>query len=466
MGYGDISALNSESKIQTPVLDRLINEGRNFKEAHSSAALCTPTRYGLLTGRYNFRTGLSGVATGYSPPMIEYERETIASLLKKAGYNTAIIGKWHLGLEWQAKDPSRPIFSRDAFIPDDLNVDYTKGALGVNEIGFDYSFISPAGNNLAPFCFIENGMVTELPTEYFQPQVTGFHANNFATRRNGGDKAPNYDLETTLEELTNKAVNYLKNPEIKDRPFFLYLSLTAPHFPWVAQKGFLNKSDAGPYGDFITEMDYRIGVILGALKSQGLDDNTLVIFTADNGASTPEGFLAKYRHEMNKGRRGQKSEIWEGGVRVPFVARWHGVIPSGSSTSSPLSLVDLIASFATIANVPLNDRYAEDSYDLSSILLGIDQSPVSRGPMINQSGAVRGISITHDQWKLIPYGYGRQGLDPAPPGKPEGQLYNLAVDSLETNNVYRQNPEIVKQLSATLEQYKEQGFSRPDFNKQ
>lgn len=465
MGYGDISALNPNSKITTPVLDQLIKEGRNFSEAHTNASLCTPARYSLLTGRYSFRTGKNGVATGYSQPLIEFDREALPGIFKKAGYATAIIGKWHLGLEWQAKDISLPVYTKDDYIPENLNVDYAKKVKGVNEIGFDYSFISPAGNNLAPFCFIKNGEVTELPTATFASQAGGAYENDYANRRNGGDKAPGYKLDETLDKITNEAISYIQDAKNKQSPFFLFLSLTAPHFPWMPHKGFEGRSNAGAYGDFVTEIDARIGEVLKTLQEQGLDKNTLVIFTADNGAATPKGFIEKYHHEMNYGRRGQKAEIWEGGSRVPFIARWPTVIPAGSYSNEPIGFVDMMATFAKMLQVPLNDHYAEDSYDVSSVLLAnhSTRKSIKKRAIINQSGKAAGISITKNNWKLIPYGYGWQGLDPIPPGNPPGQLFNLLTDSLETTNVYELHPKIVKMLSEILEKYKDSGYSRPGF---
>jgi len=460
MGYGDVSALNPQSKIQTPVLDQLIKDGRNFTEAHTSASLCTPARYAFLTGRYNFRTGLSGVASGYSKPMIEYDRETLASVLKKAGYSTAIIGKWHLGLEWKPKNPNMPIYTTDSYTPENLNVDYRKPVKGVNEIGFDYSYISPAGNNLAPFCFIENGRVTELPTDYFEPQITGKYAEDYENRRNGGDKAPGYLLSSTLETITNKAVDYLKDTPKDGKPFFLYLPFTAPHFPWMAQQQFRGTSKAGAYGDFMQEIDARVGVILDALKKQNLDKNTLVIFTADNGGATPENFLSKYGHEMNKGRRGQKSEIWEGGVRVPFIARWPAVISAGSISYQAISFVDMLATFAKISGVTMDSKYAEDSEDVSYAFSKNIDAKQSRKAMINQSGSASGLAILEQNWKLIPYGYGKHGSDSATETQPKGQLYNLLADPMETKNLYNENPKLVKRLTQLLETYKIQGFSR------
>lgn len=462
MGYGDVSALNPQSKIKTPVLDELIKEGRSFTEAHTSASLCTPARYAFLTGRYNFRTEATGVASGYSVPMIEYERETIASVLKKAGYQTAIIGKWHLGLEWQPKDPTKPVFTKDDFIPENLNVDYTKQVKGVNEIGFDYSFISPAGNNLSPFCFIQNGKVVEQPTGYIKPQVEGDYFNDYVNRRNGGVISPGYKLENTLETLTGEAVSYIRRASQNEQPFFLFFSMTAPHFPWVPRKQFVGTSEAGPYGDFVKEIDATVGNVMREIKKLKLDKNTLVIFTADNGGATPEGFFEKYNHQMNYGRRGQKGEIWEGGTRVPFIVRWKGSVKKNKVENTPFSFTDLLASFAAIAGSSVDERFAEDSYDMSAVLLGNKlEGGAVRGPIINQSGNVKGLSITENGWKLIPYGYGRHGLIAAKPGQPRGQLYNLNDDVMETNNLYDQYPEIVSRLSEVLEKYKNEGRSRP-----
>lgn len=462
MGYGDLSVLNDESGIKTPVLDRLLEQGRNFTEAHTSASLCSPTRYALLTGRYSFRTGHTGVASGYSEPWIEYDRETLASLLKKAGYTTAVIGKWHLGLEWQPEDLSKPVYTKDAFIPENLNVDYSKPVKGVNEVGFDYSFISAAGNNLAPFTFIKNGKVIQDPVEIITPQKG--EGITLKTRRNGGDKAPGFEFDQTLNTLTREAVTYLQQRKINGPPFFLYLPLTAPHFPWTPDQDFEGTSNAGLYGDYVQEIDYRVGEILQVLKNKEMDKRTLVIFTADNGGVAESWFTKKYHHEMNRGRRGQKGQIWEGGVRVPFIARWNGVIEPGSSTDWPISLVDMLATFSGLTGQFFEQEYAEDSHDISSILLG-KEIESRRGAMINQTGNPGALSITKDRWKLIPYGHGDSGLEPAGQGQPEGMLYNLREDPMEKHNVYDGHPQIVRELSALLEQYKETGYSRPRKNK-
>lgn len=458
MGYGDISALNPESKIQTPALDRMIAEGRHFTEAHTSASLCSPTRYGLLTGRYSFRTGHRGVASGYSKPWIEFERETLASLLKKAGYRTAIIGKWHLGLEWQPKNPSKPVYTKDAFIPENLNVDYGKPVKGMHEVGFDYSYISPAGNNLAPFTFIENGNVTEQPTEYIAPHKG--KGITLRTRRNGGDIAPGFEFNQTLAFLTKKAVAYLQHSKSYEEPFFLYFPLTAPHFPWTPAETFKGSSNAGLYGDYIQEIDERVEQLLTTLNQEKIDENTLVIFTADNGGAFEPWFAEKYDHDMNKGRKGQKAEIWEGGVRVPFLARWPGEIAPGSVSTEPFSLVDMLATFSSLTGQPFDQRYAEDSYDVSSILMDTGDK-ADRGPMINQTGNPEALSITSDGWKLIPFGHGDSGLESPDEGEPDGMLFNLNEDPTEQHNLYRQHPEKVRTLSRLLEKYRDSGYSRP-----
>jgi len=456
MGYGDVSALNPTSKIKTPHLDALVKEGMSFTEGYTGSALCTPARYAFLTGRYPFRTKKSGVLGGYSPPLIEYSRETVASCLKKAGYATAIIGKWHLGLEWQPKDGTRPVSTKDGFMPENLNVDYTKPVKGVKELGFDFHFISPAGNNLAPFCFVKNGFVTEQPTTYVESQVKG---HTLETRRNGGDKAPGFAYDETLRTITQESLQYLEEVSPAKQPFFLYLALTAPHFPWSPAKEFVGTSQAGLYGDYVQEIDFRVGQLISKLKELQILDNTLVIFTADNGGAYEASFL-KYKHEMNYGRRGQKNQIWQGGVRVPFIARWDSQIKPGSVSNEPICFTDMLMTFASLSAQGIAAPYGEDSYDVSAIFFGKGKAVPARGPIVTQAGGYQELSIIKDHWKLVPYGHGDKGIDAPAAGEPKGMLFNMMDDPKETTNLYAREPEHVKELSDLLEKYKQEGHSR------
>ena len=455
MGYGDVSALNPNSKIKTPNLDLLVKEGMNFTEGYTGSALCTPSRYGFITGRYPFRTKTNGVLGGYSTPLVEYTRETVASVLKKAGYFTAIVGKWHLGLEWQRKDLSKPLTTKDGFTPENLNVDYTKPTKGLKEIGFDFHFISPAGNNLAPFTFVKDGMVTTQPTEFIEPQVKGHFLE---TRRNGGDKAADFAFNKTLTTLTDVSLEVLDKAGKSKQPFFLYFALTAPHFPWAPAKEFVGTSQAGLYGDYVQEIDFRIGQLIARLKQMNVLDNTLIIFSADNGGAFDEPFL-KYNHEMNYGRRGQKQEIWQGGMRVPFIVRWGDVIKPGSVSNEPVCFTDMLMTFASLSGQKVISG-AEDSFDISALFVGKQKASPDRGPIVSQAGGFEQLAITKDHWKLMPYGQGDKGITPPAAGETKGMLYNLLDDPKETKNLYSEQPAKVKELSDLLEKYKMEGHSR------
>lgn len=444
LGYGDLRSYNAQSKIPTPNLDKLAAQGMRFTDAHTPSSVCTPTRYGLLTGRYAWRTKLKkGVLDGYSPLLIEPGRMTIASLLRQQGYATAGFGKWHLGLgETPRTNYSQPL------VP------------GTNSVGFDYFFGIPASLDMPPYLFFENDTVPVAPTETI--------AGSEMRRKGGGGYwragaiSPGFAHENVLPTLTEKVVSFIEK-QSSEKPFFLYLPLNAPHTPWMPTKEFRGKSGADWYGDFVVQVDDAVGRVLQALSNQKLDGNTLVIFTSDNGAHWLPGDIEKWGHRANDGLRGQKADIWEGGHRVPFIARWPGKVKPGSASHEMIGLTDLLATIAAVNNVTLPHDAAEDSFNFLPILLGQKLKRPIRETIIHHS--IDGtFGIRQREWKLA-MALGSHGFsDPreitANNSEAKGQLYNLKDDPAEQQNLWLQKPQVVAQLSALLKKYQDEGRSR------
>lgn len=441
LGWGDLGCYNPDSAIPTPHADRLAREGIRFTDMHSPSSVCTPTRYGILTGRYAWRTRLErGVLWGYSPNLIEPGRMTVASLLRDRGYRTAAIGKWHLGLGAQEKtDYSRPLRP------------------GPLDHGFEYFFGIPASLDMDPYLWVENDRAVELPTQ----RTEGRNQPRGVFWRPGAI-APGFRLEEVLSTLTDRAVRYIR-AQSPGRPFFLYVALTSPHTPWLPSPPFRGKSRAGDYGDFVAETDDALGRILQALDETGLSRDTLVIFTSDNGAHwTPED-QARYAHRANAAWRGMKADIWEAGHRVPFLARWPGRIPPGARSDSLACLTDLAATLAEILKVELPPEAAEDSFSmLRALLARRDAKP--RPPVVLHSSEGM-FAIREGPWKLIrglgSGGFSEPRLVEAKPGEPAGQLYHLRRDPGETVNLYEKHPEVVSRLEGLLEDVRRAGRSRP-----
>jgi len=445
LGYGDLSCLNPESRIRTPNMDRLAAEGITFMNAHSPSAVSTPTRYGILTGQYCFRTPLkSGVLTGYSAPLIEPGRKTVAELLKSKGYQTACIGKWHLGLGWRSRDTSLPLFEGDEWAPTTVNVDYS-GILkdGPNDHGFDYSFIIPASLDIVPYCFIENQKLTAP----MAGRIEGSEKPRGVFWR-AGDIQQGFRLEEVLSTITAKAAGYIQKHSRK-QPFFLYLPLTSPHTPWLPGKEFKGTSGAGTYGDFVAQTDSCIGVILDALKRARMDSNTLVIVTSDNGSNWTPSDIARWDHRSNGVFRGQKSDVWEGGHHIPFIVRWPGVIPDGSCSSQLLCLTDLFATAAELTGYNPAVGEGPDSYSFLAALKGTRPSVPVRESVVVQS--ISGMpAIIEGPWKLID-GRGSGGWSAkGDPQSPPYQLYNLKDDISETNNLWEGNKPLADKLLCKL----------------
>ena len=474
MGYGDVSCYNPESKIITPNMDRLADEGVSFTDAHSASAVCTPSRYGVLTGRYCWRTDLKhGVLYSYEPPLIEKERLTVAGLLKNAGYNTACIGKWHLGLGFSTKpgqhiDFDRPLPWGNADREMEEKIDFAAAIKGgPNELGFDY-FYGAAGCPTCqpPYGFIENEHFVEQPSMYHDKPA-------FTSRR--GMMAPSWQHKEADPRFAEKAVEYIEKQADSDEPFFLYLTSDAPHEPCVESvvpEFARGKSDAGPRGDLVWLYDWMVGQVMDALDRTGKADNTLIMVTSDNGAlpgdriRNPEGKFPyrMYDHKASGDWRGYKSHIWEGGHREPLIARWPGQIAPNTQTDALTCLSDFMATCAAVVDAELPDDAAQDSYNLLPVLLGEKIDEPIRPDMIHH-GVFGAFSIRDGEWKLILGTQGSGGWPPPSDGKPDpnspGQLYNIAEDPGEQNNLWDQRPEIIERLTALLEKQKEAGRSVP-----
>lgn len=437
LGYGDVHCLNPQrGKVATPNLDRLAGQGMCFTEAHGSSAVCTPTRYGIMTGRYNWRSRLQhGVLEGYGNPLIEADRLTVSALLRQHGYATACIGKWHLGMGISKKKPA-------SLVSD-----------GPTMRGFDYYFGISASLDMPPFAFIENNRFTEAPT---------------AVKQWGrkGAAAPGFEAVNVLPTLTQKAVEYIGRQAKADHPFFLYLPLTSPHTPIVPTKAWQGKSGLGAYGDFVMETDWAVGEVMAALERNGMDGNTLVVFTSDNGCSPAAGVpaLEKQGHFPSETRRGYKADIYDGGHRIPFIARWPGKIKAGTTNDQPICLTDLMATCADLLGAKLPDNAGEDSVSILPALLGQSDKPL-REAIVHHS--IDGnFAIRQGQWKLeLCPGSGGwsepKSGSPKAKGLPAVQLYDMTRDVAEQTNLQAQHPEIVDRLTKLLERYVTDGRSTP-----
>ncbi|NUQ61415.1 MAG: arylsulfatase [Pirellulales bacterium] len=440
MGHGHVSCLNPRSKVSTPNTDRLAREGITLTDAHSGSAVCSPTRYGLLTGRYAWRTRLvRGVLGPYDPPLIEKDRLTLPELLRRRGYHTACVGKWHLGWDWPREGKGDPDFTQPI-------------AGGPTTRGFDAYFGTDVPN-YPPYCFLENDCTIGDPTSRKTEQ-------NLDGRP--GPMLPGWKFDEILPQLAERAAAYISERSKAKQPFFLYFPLTSPHEPIAPSKPFRGKSGLNGLADFLLETDAVVGRVLEAIDAVGAAGNTLVIFTADNGSSMYTGGeeLRRKGHEPSAEFRGFKASIYEGGHRVPFFARWPGKIAPGSSSQETICLTDMVATAAAIVGTTLPDDAGEDSYNVLPVLLGQERKGPVREATVHQSASGQ-LAIRQGSWKLIlppavqNAGAGRRN-EPA-----TAELYNLSEDVAETKNVYSEQPEVVGRLTELLEQYRRTGRSRP-----
>jgi len=458
LGYGDVKCLNPKGKIPTPHLDKLAAGGMIFTDVHSSSSVCTPTRYGIMTGRYNWRSKLqSGVLGGLSPRLIEPGRLTVAQLLKDHGYHTAVVGKWHLGMDWVKKEGQTVAELNIESAAQVNSVDYSQPFKnGPTSVGFDYYYGISASLDMVPFVFLENDRVTKLPT-----------AEKQWIRK--GPAAPDFEAVDVLPTLTRKAMDYVKARAAEAKagnPFFLYLPLASPHTPIVPSPEWQGKSGLTPYADFVMQTDHSIGQLLAELAQQGLADNTLVIVTSDNGCSPAAGIpaLLEKGHNPNHVFRGHKADIFDGGHRIPFIARWPARVKAGGKSDQLLCLTDLMATAADIVGAKLPANAAEDSVSFLPALLGTDKAPLREAVVhhsINGSFAVR-----QANWKLELCRDSGGWSEPRPgtpkaAGLPSVQLFDLGQDIGEQNNLQDKHPDVVARLTKLLEKYVADGRSTP-----
>lgn len=451
MGWGDPGCYDPGSKVSTPHIDRLAREGMRFTDAHSESAVCTPTRYSILTGRYAWRTRLKkGVLWAWDKPLIKKGRLTLPAMLKQKGYRTAAIGKWHLGWDWPVKD------SIPAKKTNGENVDYSRAIKGGPlAVGFDHYFGDDVPN-FPPYTFIENERVTVVPTEDKPDSLFGHK----------GKMAPGWKLEGVMPGITRHSVEFITQAS-KDRskPFFLYFALTAPHTPIAPSREFKGTTEAGAYGDYVREVDWVVGRIAEALRQNGVENNTVLIFTSDNGSparngrdwSGPVGSVIKdFGHYPNGKYRGLKGDAWEGGHRVPLIVRWPGRVEEGTRSDALVTSMDLMAVIAGIVGYELPPNSSEDGISFLDVLTGRETK--AREFLVNHS--FRGVfAIRKGKWKLIlsnRSGGFSDGLHPGGYGiETPGQLYNLETDPYEKDNLYARYPERVEELTRELEKIKQ-----------
>jgi arylsulfatase A-like enzyme len=453
LGYGDVRCFNGRGKIATPHLDRLAAAGMRFTDAHSSSSVCTPTRYGILTGRYNWRSSLRwGVLFGYSSHLIEAGRLTVPEFLRQNGYRTACIGKWHLGMDWPRKqgEPS-------AEIATGWEIDYKKPIKnGPTTVGFDDYFGISGALDMPPFVFIARDHTVGLPTVE-------------KTWVRTGPAAADFDAQDVLPRLVRSSASFIEKNAAAARagqPFFLYVPLSAPHTPIVPTREWRGKSGLNSYGDFVMQVDHAVGQILASIDRAGLGRETLVIFTSDNGCSPvaeyPE-LLAK-GHDPSAGFRGTKADIFEGGHRVPFIVRWPGKVRAGTMSNELVCLNDLFATCAEIVGARLPDAAAEDSVSMLPAFLGTLSRPLHEA--VVHHSFYGSFAIRQGRWKLALCPDSGGWSHPWPfsdeaDGLPEVQLYDLGADPRERRNLQAEHPEIVDRLTRLLEKYVANGRSTP-----
>jgi arylsulfatase A-like enzyme len=453
MGFGDPGCYNPESKIPTPNMDLLSNKGVRYTDAHSAASVCTPSRYGILTGRYCWRTRLKkGVLwSGYDDPLIPTDRETLASLLKDHGYTTGVVGKWHLGMNFLQKDEISFVDPKDYHffgLKGTRDVDFSAPIYnGPNYLGFDYSFVSAAGHNHEPHCYIENEYSLGIPTIWREAKVPLWEGVS-ASEVHEGWMVEGWDDRKIGPDLTKKAKDFILESHIEnpDQPFFLYFPTVSPHRPCTPPDFIKGKSQAGERGDMVAEFDWSVGEIMKILAELGIEDNTLLIVTSDNGATRVSDDGKDYGHKSCGDLRGYKGGLHEGGHRVPFIASWPNQMEGGMVDDRLICQTDFFTTFSKIVGVPIEKNRAEDSFDF----LFIDKDdPGARNSMIMQSGG-GDFAIREGNWKLILNGNPSNGAD---------ELYNLEIDPAETDNRILNLPEKVSELTGLITSQKRNGYS-------
>ena len=451
LGIGDVSPTNPACKIRTPHLQEMADEGLTFLDAHTSSSVCTPTRYGLLTGRYNWRSRLArGVLSGTSAHLIPADRPTLGHLMRGAGYHTAMIGKWHLGWDWQKTDGK---------------IDFTQGVKNGPDInGFDQYYGHCGSLDMPPYVWVDTGRITAVPN---RQEGVSKNEDPYGWYRNG-PMGSDFKIDEVLPHLFDKSIAYVKTRAESaktGKPFFLYLALPAPHTPIVPIPPFKGSSGLNPYADFVIQVDHHMGQLLASLVETGVDGNTLVIFTSDNGCSPEANFevLQKHGHDPSAGYRGHKADIYEGGHRVPLIARWPGHIEAGRTTKVLACLTDVYTTLEAITGQTRRAQGGEDGFSLLPVFHGRETS--GRETLISHS--IGGsFAIRQGPWKLcLAAGSGgwsapreneakKQGLPPL-------QLFNLDDDPGERKNLLAEHPEKVESLLRLLDRQVSSGRCTP-----
>ena len=432
MGYGDVTANNPNSQIPTPNLDRLANEGMRFTDAHSGGSSCIPSRYALMTGRFAVRASMR-LADG---PLIDEGRMTVASMLRDQGYATAMVGKWHLGFDPYLQDQQNPA---------DYSLPLTGGPV---DTGFDRFFGMHASLDLPPYFYIRDRRPVTAPTERTDAndsQGTEENWNNIqGAFWRAGQISPDVEFDAVTPRFIDESIEVIESHanEANERPLFLYLALPSPHTPWLPLERFRGQSGAGMYGDFMMQVDFGIGRLLDALAASGMEGDTLVLFSSDNGPVWYDKDREKFGHDAVGGLRGMKFSSWEGGHRMPFLVRWPGTVAPGSVCEQMVSFADVLATFAEITDLGvISEGMAEDSVSFAPYLKDSNQPNIGRAPIVHNRSAIR-----DGDWKYIEQG-GRRGAAKGP------ELYNLRTDLGEQDNLLEAQPEIADRLKQRLRDF-------------
>ena len=473
-GYGSAGCYGADPKlVRTPSIDRLAAEGRRFTDGNTTSSVCSPTRYSLLTGRYCWRTTLTHEVLGtFSPLHIETTRFNLASLLKQKGYHTAAVGKWHLGYGKENEDPKWRTEYKAELSPGPL------------DIGFDYHFGVPSNHGDLTGVFVENRFVYGLRSGQIPAgmKLAGPAADSDDYQATYGQEdtengkakilevdAPRRKKERVMKVLTDKATTWLE-AQPKDRPFFLYFTPVAVHNPVTPDKDLAGKSAAGPYGDWIHELDQSVGRILATLDKMGATKDTLVLFTSDNGGvfkPETERLLQTTAYKaglmVNGAIRGGKHDVWEGGFKVPFIARWPGKVPAGSTATQMVSVVDILATASEIVGEPLPSQGvgAEDSRSFLNLLTGPADAKGREDMIVHSSDGV--FALRKGRWKWIegvPVDEIKDGVRKSHKDQFRSQLYDTIADPAEKKDVAAEHPEVVAELKDLLRRYRDGGFSR------
>ena len=459
LGYGDLSIYNKASKIKTPHLDQMALEGMRFMDMHSTSSVCTPTRYSILTGEYAWRTALKkGVLWSYGPLMIPNEKETVAKLLQRNGYQTAVVGKWHLGLDWQLKTPYQEnyLIKNDWGLITDYKeeiIDFSKNPTkGPTQVGFDYSYILPASLDIPPYVYLENEKFTQPIRSYtYGSNMQGDKDYDFWRP---GPMSEGFDFYEVLPNFIKKATAFIDKAQKKETPFFLYLPLAAPHTPWVPKAAAPYPSEAGMYGAFVQLVDDQVGQLLAYLDDQGIAEETMVVFTSDNGPYWKPHHIEKYGHKAAAHLRGMKGDIYEAGHRVPFIIKWPGKVQPGSSSFHTNSLANFYATVADLLETPSG---ALDSYSLFDEWTKKENNWEFK-PIIHHSSNGH-YALRYGDWKMIEKrgsgGFSPPTTEPTPLGGIQERLFNLKDDPSEGIDLSQKYPGQLRKMKQILDSIKQ-----------